>query len=78
MTSQLHQFFCSFSPTETLTLAVDMSQTPATFAAHPMGLSTKYPTQYRQWLHEVVVPGLVALADQEQVEAFAAKGREVA
>lgn len=74
----IHRFDCSFSPTETLTLAVDMAKTPATFAAHPMGLAAKYPTEYKQWLHDVVVPGLVALADQEQIEAFAAKGRKVA
>lgn len=76
--TMIHRFDCAFSPTETLTLGVDMAQTPAAFAAHPMGLAAKYPTQYKQWLHEVVVPGLLELAKQEQVEAFAEKGREVA
>lgn len=73
----IHRFDLRFSSGDTLTLAVDMSVTPATFAASSMELANRFPAEYEMWLHEVVVPGLLKLAKAEQIETFAAKGAEV-
>jgi len=72
--SHIHRFSHTFSDGSTLTLAIDMSKNPPSMAAHPMGLASKHPKEYGVWLHEAIVPALLALASEEQVDGFARVG----
>lgn len=69
-----HHFQHQFTSGETITLAVDMAKNPPTMAAHPMGLANKHPKEYGIWLHDVIVPALLELASEEQVDEFARVG----
>lgn len=71
-----HTFQLTLSDTEILTLVVDMTKMPATFAAYPIDLAAKYPKEYNQWLMEVVLPALTEAADEEMKQWFATKGIE--
>ncbi len=72
----IHRFQLTCSNGDTLTLAVDMSVSPPTFAAHPMNVAEKHPKEYGIWLHEVIVPALLELAKAEQGEYFVRRGME--
>ena len=74
MSSHIHRFSHTFSDNSTITLAIDMSKTPPSMAAHPMGLASKHPAEYGVWLHDVIVPALLELASEEQVDGFARVG----
>jgi len=72
--NHIHRFSHTFSDGSAITLAIDMSQNPPTMAAHPMGLANKHPAEYGIWLHDVIVPALLELASEEQVDEFARVG----
>lgn len=70
----IHRFSHTFSDGNTITLVIDMSKTPPSIAAHPMGLASKHPVEYGVWLHDVIVPAMLELANEEQMNEFAAVG----
>lgn len=70
----IHQFKHSLQSGEILTLSVDMSVNPPIFSARPQNLVRKHVREYGQWLHEVIVPALLDLADEERMTAFARRG----
>jgi len=72
--NHIHRFSHTFSDGSAITLAIDMAQNPPSIAAHPMGLASKHPKEYGVWLHDVIVPALLELASEEQVDELAVVG----
>ncbi len=68
----MYHFVHTFSTGTILTLSVDTSVSPPRMS-HPNVMPSQLE-EYNRWLHEVVVPGILAISNQVEVEAEAIRG----
>lgn len=73
----MHTFIHTFSNEGIVVLRVDLSTNPPTMAQMPREVTKKQQVEYREWLNEVVAPGIVRLCDEEQLATCAEKGLEI-
>lgn len=62
-----HHFNHKFASGDAIVLTADMDAYPPTLKARPVKVAEANAREYGVWLHEVIVPELVRLANEAQM-----------